>query len=54
MRIRRQFLAATMIALAAPAMAGPTEDFQKLQDEYWAATLKDSPLFATQVGVTDL
>jgi uncharacterized protein (DUF885 family) len=44
-------LAATMLALSAPALAGPVEDFRKLQDDYWAATLKDSPLFATQVGV---
>ena len=52
MRMYRQLLAATMLAAAAPALAGPTEDFQKLQNEFWAATLKDSPLFATQVGVT--
>ncbi len=51
MRIRTTLLAATMLALAAPALAGPGEDFQKLQDDYWAATLRDSPLFATQVGV---
>ena len=52
MRTHRHLLAATMLAAAAPALAGPTEDFRKLQDEFWAATLKDSPLFATQVGVT--
>jgi uncharacterized protein (DUF885 family) len=46
-------LAATMLAVSAPALSGPTEDFQKLQDEYWAAYLRDAPLFATQVGVTD-
>jgi uncharacterized protein (DUF885 family) len=53
MRIRTTLLAATMLALATPAIAGPGEDFQKLQDDYWAATLRDSPLFATQVGVTN-
>lgn len=53
MRLHRRFLAATLLAASAPALSGPTEDFQKLQDEYWAATLRDSPLFATQVGVTD-
>ena len=53
MRICRHLLAATMLAASAPALCGPTEDFQKLQDEFWAATLKDSPLFATQVGVTN-
>ena len=52
MRIRTILLAATTLALATPALAGPVEDFRKLQDDYWAATLKDSPLFATQVGVT--
>ena len=51
MRLRHQFLAATMLAIAAPGMAGPVEDFRKLQDEYWATVLKDNPLFATQVGV---
>ena len=54
MRIRRQFLAATMIALAAPAMAGPTEDFQKLQDDYWAATLKEIPAVRDAGGRHDL
>lgn len=53
MRLHRRFLVATLLAASAPALSGPTEDFQKLQDEYWAATLRDSPLFATQVGVTD-
>jgi uncharacterized protein (DUF885 family) len=52
MRLRHQLLAATMLAIGAPTLAGPVEDFQKLQDDFWAATLKDSPLFATQVGVT--
>jgi uncharacterized protein (DUF885 family) len=53
MRNHRHLLAATMLAVSAPALSGPTEDFQKLQVEYWAATLRDAPLFATQVGVTD-
>ena len=51
MRIRHLLLAATMLA-ASPALAGPTEDFQKLQNDYWAATLKDSPTLATSVGVS--
>jgi uncharacterized protein (DUF885 family) len=51
MRHRYTLLAATMLTLAAPAFAGPVEDFRKLQDEYWAATLKDNPAFATSVGV---
>ncbi|MFL6739531.1 MAG: DUF885 domain-containing protein [Sphingomicrobium sp.] len=51
MRIRHTLLAATMLALAAPALAGPAEDFQKLQDDYWAALLKNSPTLASSVGV---
>jgi len=53
MHLRKTLLAATMLAFAAPVLAGPVEDFQKLQDDYWAATLRDSPLLATQVGVKD-
>jgi uncharacterized protein (DUF885 family) len=53
MRLHFQLFAATSLALAAPALAGPTEDFQKLQDDYWATVLKDNPLFASQVGVKD-
>jgi len=53
MHLRTTLLAAIILALAAPALAGPVEDFQKLQDEYWAATLRDAPLFASQVGVKD-
>ncbi len=45
-------LAATCLSLAAPAFAGPTEDFHTLMDEYWATTLKNSPTLATQTGVT--
>ena len=50
MRRRHSLLAATMLALSAPAFAGPAEDFQKLQDDYWAATLRDNPAFASSVG----
>src|SRR5262245_38274352 len=53
MRHRHLLLAATMLALGAPALAGPAEDFRKLQDDYWAATLRDNPLFASSVGVKD-
>ena len=45
-------LAAAALAIAAPAWAGPVQDFQKLQDDYWAALLKNSPTLATSVGVT--
>lgn len=53
MRLHRMLLAATMLGTAAPVIAGPTEDFQKLQDDYWATVLKDNPVFASQVGVKD-
>ena len=49
---RHILLAAAAWSLATPAFAGPNEDFQKLQDDYWAALLKNSPTLATSVGVT--
>jgi uncharacterized protein (DUF885 family) len=45
-------LAATMLA-AAPAAAGPAEDFKALTDEYWAMLLKEFPTLASSVGVKD-
>jgi uncharacterized protein (DUF885 family) len=42
---------AASVALSAPALAGPGEDFHKLMDDYWAAYLKDNPLTASSVGV---
>ena len=42
---------AASIAVSSPAIAGPTEDFHKLMDDYWAAYLKDNPLTASSVGV---
>jgi uncharacterized protein (DUF885 family) len=42
---------AASIAVSTPAVAGPTEDFHKLMDDYWAAYLKDNPLIASSVGV---
>ena len=46
-------LAATaLLAITAPAVAGPTEVFHAMMDEYWAAYLKDNPIGATQAGVT--
>ena len=53
MRYRSLALAAAVsVALATPALAGPTEDFHALMDDYWAALLKNSPLTATSVGVS--
>jgi len=42
---------AASIALATPAVAGPTEDLHSLMDDYWVAYLKDNPLVASSVGV---
>jgi uncharacterized protein (DUF885 family) len=46
-------LAATCLSLAVPALAGPTEDFKALTDEYWASTLREYPTFASTLGVHD-
>ncbi|MEO6581136.1 MAG: DUF885 domain-containing protein [Sphingomicrobium sp.] len=51
MRVGYMLLAGA-VAIAAPATAGPVQDFQKLQDDYWAALLKNSPTLATSVGMT--
>ncbi len=48
------FIALLLGATAvSPAFATPADDFAQLQADYWAAQLKDSPLLATSVGVTD-
>ena len=53
MRYRHTLLtAAAAFLVVTSAQAGPTEDFQKLQDDYWAALLKNSPTLATSVGVS--
>ncbi|MFL6786399.1 MAG: DUF885 domain-containing protein [Sphingomicrobium sp.] len=44
--------AAAALALAAPAFAGPSEDFHALMDDYWSTYLKDNPIGATQAGVS--
>ena len=50
---RHALLIATALAFAAPALAAPPEDFKALTDEYWAATLREFPTFASQLGVHD-
>ncbi len=45
-------IGAASIAVAAPAVAGPVEDFHQLMTDYWATQLKESPLLATSTGVT--
>ena len=50
-RISLALACAASLAVSAPALAGPTEDFHALMDEYWATQLKESPLLASSVGV---
>ena len=51
MRRFQLVLAAVLLASAAPAVAGPPEDFKALTDEYWAFTLREFPTFASYLGV---
>ena len=44
-------IGAASLALAAPAFAGPVEDFHQLMDDYWQTQLQESPLLATSAGV---
>ena len=53
MRFRHLLLAATILAVAAPALAGPTEDFKALTDDYWAYVMRENPTFASAIGVHD-
>ena len=46
-------IAATCLSIAAPALAGPPEDFKALTDDYWAYTLREYPTFASTLGVHD-
>ena len=46
-------LAATALALSAPAFATPAEDFHRLLDEHYAWLLRENPTFATALGVRD-
>ena len=45
--------AASALAFSVPATAGPAEDFKALTDEYWAYFLKQSPVYASMLGVRD-
>jgi uncharacterized protein (DUF885 family) len=38
---------------AAPAAAAPADDFHKLMDDYYAWLLRESPTYATSIGVRD-
>ena len=53
MRLHHAFFAATILAFAAPASAGPPEDLEALAAEYWASTLREFPTLASQLGIHD-
>lgn len=48
----RHLASATILALicAAPALAGPVEDYETLREEVWQSTLDASPTLATSIG----
>ena len=46
-------LAATALALAAPLAAAPSDDFRALLDEHYQWLLRNSPTYATALGVRD-
>ena len=51
-RLPLALIGAVWIVGAAPAVAGPVEDFHQLMTDYWATQLKESPRLATRAGVT--
>ncbi|WP_324806543.1 DUF885 domain-containing protein [Sphingomonas sp. LY29] len=53
MRLRLLLLAATSLALAAPAAAAPADDLKALADEYWAFTMREYPTYASALGIKD-
>ena len=50
---RQLLLAAALLSCAAPALAGPPEDFKALTDDYWAFVMREYPTFASQLGIRD-
>lgn len=47
----RKIVAAALLASAAPVMATPSQDFTALLKDHWAWFLKNSPEYATALGV---
>jgi uncharacterized protein (DUF885 family) len=52
MRRLSVLLTAAALLTATPALAGPSEDFQALQNDFWAEVLRSNPLLASSAGVT--
>jgi uncharacterized protein (DUF885 family) len=44
---------AALLAVSTPALATPAEDFQRLMAEHWQWVLRNSPIYATRLGVRD-
>ena len=53
MRLSFVIGAALLAAAAAPAAAAPSDDLRTLLDEYYAWQLRESPTYATSLGVRD-
>ncbi|HEX8256272.1 MAG TPA: DUF885 domain-containing protein [Allosphingosinicella sp.] len=51
--MRRSFVLAAALALAAPAAAAPASDFGQLLEDHYAWLLRESPVQATALGVRD-
>ncbi len=57
--MRKQFLGlgtaivAVALAGASPTAAQPAESLQNIIDDYWAYVLKESPVFASSLGIDD-
>jgi uncharacterized protein (DUF885 family) len=49
----RKLIIAALLAASAPAAAAPADDLQRLLTEHWQWVLRNSPTFATRLGVRD-
>ncbi len=49
----KKLLLPLLLALASPGAAAPSDDFAKLQQDYWAWLVSGDPVLATRVGVRD-
>ncbi|HEX8222869.1 MAG TPA: DUF885 domain-containing protein [Allosphingosinicella sp.] len=51
--MRLSLLIGAALLAAAPAAAAPADDFKRLTDDYYAWLLRESPTYATSLGVRD-
>jgi uncharacterized protein (DUF885 family) len=49
----RRIVIALLLAASAPAAAAPSDEFRKLLDDHWAWSMRESPVYATMIGVRD-